>query len=236
MGSNGFQDLSRYADGYAKATTALLEKVVESYKTATLEYNPYFTIYPVMFCARHAVELYLKAATVRLPDIRCSASIDEAKMAKTHDIQEIWNHFKTNAGGVDRRYLPIIEELEKYIDAFAAIDPTGQTFRYPYDNEGDLSLGSTRQLSIPRIQQSLSELLDIFNKLDALGKELIQEYKLGTYTKNLSRSDLQRIATMLPPRHGWDSEEFLPRKRCDKEGIWVEQQEVLCGDQSHRGA
>lgn len=208
VGTNGFQNIKRYADGYAKATIILLEQLIKSRNTFDVD----ILVYPIVFCARHSLELYLKDAIMHLEKIR-TGNLENLKQVKSnHDIGKIWKNFKESAVKTDRRYLPIIDKLEEYVADFAEIDSTGQTFRYSNDTDNNLHLQNTPLINLRIFAQRFETLSQILSDLDKLGRNLEEEYSLGTFTKNLSRYDLETIAKCLPDRDKWTSDEFSELK------------------------
>ena len=204
VGTNGIQDIRRYANGYAKATITLLDYAAQSNDISIVD----MLVYPILFCARHALELYLKDAILHLTKVRNINKIDLTEIEHIHDIDKIWRKFKNIATTTDRRYLSIIDKLSEYIDDFAQVDPTGQVFRYPKDNQNILHLQGVPFINLNKFGQRFGSLSEILTELNTLGRELVEEYSLGTYTKYLSRHDLEIIAKRLPPREVWGNCEF----------------------------
>jgi hypothetical protein len=104
--------------------------------------------------------------------------------------------------------LSIINKLSEYVDDFTQVDPTGQVFRYPKDNQNTLHLQGLPFINLNRFGQRFGDLSKILTELNMLGRELTEEYSLGTYTKHLSRHDLEVIAKRLPSKETWSNCEF----------------------------
>jgi len=49
---------------------------------------------------------------------------------------------------IDKRYNPFIEKLDEYILDISSVDATGQTFRYPVDNESKKHLTEVSNISV----------------------------------------------------------------------------------------
>ncbi|MDF4335916.1 hypothetical protein P3383_22245 [Vibrio parahaemolyticus] len=203
VGNNGWQSLETYSDGYDEAVTVLYESA-KSYRTP-LD----VIIHPIVFSARHRIELFLKAAIKSLGEMRSELEVSDEKLIKTHDLNKLWELFKEKAQVCDRRFNDFLCDSEEIILEFAEIDPTAETFRYPYSQDNQKHLVSTPVINIEVFYERyrfLSEKMDdMFYKLEAL----VHEYQQGTFTSKLSRHDLYLIAKIIPLRKDWGSTEFV---------------------------
>ena len=135
VGDNGSPQVIDYANGFAAAANVLVDQVilVRGVKLPVDEF-----IYPVCFNMRHAVELHLKATIDKLGVIdflKGKSDLPEIKLASTHDLGIVWGYITENAPRIDKRYKPRLKALAEYMTDIAAIDSTGQVFRYPFDTE-----------------------------------------------------------------------------------------------------
>lgn len=130
VGNNGFIDLYTYQCGYYEATMSLIKSVKKSTDTIDL------LIYPIVYSARHTIELFVKDQLFKLKYINSKAKGGkfESKLIDTHNIKELWTDFK-KLSAVDRRYKPYTTTLNEYISDFSNVDNTGETFRYPFSHE-----------------------------------------------------------------------------------------------------
>ena len=164
-------------------------------------------MYPIIFSARHGIELILKDVLQELPKIR-PITVIKPNIFKTHDLLCLWNELKTISSTVDRRYEEIVLPLDEHIKDYASIDPTGQTFRYPNDEYKTIHLKHTPIINLQNFLARFLELKELLDQLYFLTRTLKQEYGLKTYTTKLSRHDLESISKKLPNRDKWQEESF----------------------------
>jgi hypothetical protein len=203
VGENGYVDKQTYGTGFAEAVdilTAALEASDERTHLDTL-------IYPICFCARHHVELFLKAQIEAISSMReVSSSVPgkpNASISSTHDLSNLWTIFSRIALSTDRRYAAPVAQIEEFVRDIAQIDPTGQTFRYPSDTESVKHLVATPVINVASLRRRFMELVEKIQNFESLSEVLLHEYRYGVFTKKLSRSDLEYIATQLPVRSSW---------------------------------
>ena len=210
VGINGGYGDSVIRDGFRDAAIILMKEVIKS------SYEDQY-VYPIIYCARHSVELSLKIyirmllALYEIKDDKVERPINKSDIIKkihTHNIQEL-NDIIVAYYEIDKRlsnsYDPLIQDLKDY-----AIDPEGDLFKYEY------SLTETSHMVDKNIT-SIS--LDIFiTQFDLLCKKidraidslwaLLQEYKHHTFTKHLSRKAIYEIACDLPQKSTWSNTSF----------------------------
>lgn len=208
-GENGAQDIETYAEAYRLAPQILLDKVIEQGKLTELTDT---LVFPIVFCIRHAVELQIKDSILKLNNIRSNRQIEQYKVSGSHDIGIIWSFFIEQSLITDSRYQSLIDDITPYINDIAEIDPTGQVFRYPNDNEDNKHLVNTPIVNLALLKKRFTELDENLKKLNRLSNRLIEEYGQGTYTDTLSRYDISNIAELLLNREEWSSEDFVEVK------------------------
>lgn len=188
-----------YAEGFEVAALEMIKIALNSNKT---EHSIDTLVYPICFNMRHSIELRLKKLwtdltvlskfrMVKLREYRNeklneNRNLDRAKVAsfpdikalQYHDINEIWKSISEYAPVIDDRFKEIICLLTPFILDIADIDPTGQTFRYPSDNESKTHLLDTPLISILILQARFSNLKNAMVFLDNLAEQLIREYSL----------------------------------------------------------
>lgn len=202
VGNNGIQDHETYGLGFDEATKILIKAAHDG--SATID----AAIYPLVFCARHRIELFIKDQLMKFKKIRDNSEITEQLLISTHDLEKLWDLLKKNAKTTDRRMLDFVKNAEEYIIDFAEIDPTGETFRYPYSKYKTQHLINTPIINISVFEKRYSGLSELFEEFEYLTNYLIYEYQHGTFTDELSRDDIYEISQMLPPKKNWRMEIF----------------------------
>jgi hypothetical protein len=197
VGNNGWVDLSTYSDGFDEAVNILSEAVIN--ERATMD----ILVYPLVFSARHRIELFIKSQLRTIGNIRKELKISDETIIKTHDLKALWEHLERKYSICDTRYKPFIETCRKTILEFHQIDPKGETFRYPYNQEGIKHLTEQSVIGLRRFINSYRNLTKVIQQVEHLSNSLVIEYSTGTFTKNLSRKDLEDIANELPDRDTW---------------------------------
>lgn len=211
VGNNGTPTFINYAKGFSSAANLLIDEVL---KYRDLKHSVDDFIYPICFNMRHSVELRLKGTVEQLKALHKFKGIKlDFDSAGSHHIGKIWDFVKLNSTQFDCRYSYFIDKLESYIQDIAEVDATGQTFRYPYDTEGEKHLIKESLINIFVLKQRFNELEKIFEKLNWFNDFLEDEYSLKTFTKHLSRADLFHIADELPDRSTWATIDFYSIKQ-----------------------
>jgi HEPN domain-containing protein len=203
VGNNGNPDLKAYADGFLEAARNLVHEIVINKNTIKND----TWVYPIIFNARHGLELVLKGVLQRLPGLRKSVFIDLSEI-KTHDIGSLWKEISIKTIQIDRRYEPIIKNISSHIEDYIEIDPSAETFRYPRDQSQNKHLDKTPLINLGIFYSRFHELTDLLDQLFFLTEHLQEEYALGTFTTQLSRKDLENISKKLPKRDQWKDDSF----------------------------
>lgn len=233
VGNNGWISINTYISGYQAATLVMLESALESISTRknvpdnAEMWNIDTAIYPILFSARHYVELYLKQKIYAINYFKLKEKIEE-KLIRTHDIKRLWDIFidifdKT----YDFRIKEFIDFISPYIEDFSEIDPTGEVFRYPYNN--DYTKKHLEERTVIGLANFYEKFKDLTEKMTAFTYYmdfLIDEYKTGTYTKKLNREDIEKIAKELPVFNEWNSESFKLVKESIKDKFNIGSKEL----------
>lgn len=208
VGNNGFIDLHTYQLGYYEATITLINSVKES------KFNVDSLVYPIVFSARHAIELFLKTQLYNLKYINAKAQGKEFenKIQTTHSIRDLWQEYK-ELTAVDIRYEPYISALEEYMIDFYEVDDTGETFRYPFDHEEARHLTDFGCINIEIFEERFIKLYAIIDELGYFTDFLTHEYKECTVISGLSRQQIKEIAIELPHKKDWIQDSFLEIKK-----------------------
>lgn len=163
---------------------------------------------------RHSVELRLKGSIQELGYI---AELKGLKLTfdltGSHDIGNIWAFFKEQSESIDKRYTKINNSIDSTICDIAAIDPTGQTFRYPVNRESQKHLTEVASINFLTLREKFSSLENHLEELHQLNTWLKSEYAQRTFTKTLSRCQIYRIARELPARSEWQHQDFNDTKQ-----------------------
>lgn len=206
VGNNGLQDLEIYGRGFDFATKSLIKSAKQEFTEIDA------CIYPLVFCARHRLELFLKDQLIKLKKIRENQEISEKKLIQTHDLKILWDLYKEHGKKTDKRFVAFIDEYEEFFLDFSEIDPTGETFRYPHDKMNELHLIHTPIINIAVLGKRYEALSKKLEEIEFLANYLIAEYSQNTFTKNLSREDIEDISKNLPNKDKWREETFCDIK------------------------
>lgn len=207
VGNNGWQELESYGDGYDEAVKAMYE-VMKS-NTGLLD----IVIHPMVFSARHRIELFIKASIKAISKIRENLVVSDDKLIKTHDLNSLWSIYESLANDCDFRLKPYIDKQKEIVLEFAEIDPTGETFRYPYSQSNQKHLIQTPVINVETFYKRYRELSDDMVEMTYLLDSLESEYKQNTFTNKLSRFEIACIAEELPLREKWSENEFKDIKK-----------------------
>lgn len=180
-----------YVFGFAYAAQILLSALTRR-RTAPEFIPEDALIHPIAFNTRHFVELFLKDATKQIHGLRSRV----VEIGEHHDIERLWPGFE-EACRQDRRLRRFPEALREAVWSIAALDPTGQTFRYRRDRENAIHLADVAVISVRQFEASFSAMFALVKDLYDEIENLQWEYILGTYTDKLSRGDLIDIARRL---------------------------------------
>lgn len=202
VGDNGNPNYKEYSKGYSKAANLLLNNVIDNRGD-----DVDLLIYPICFNMRHSIELRIKGAINEIEKISKIKGylLPNFDLITSHDIRNIWSYFKENSNSLDSRFGIINEKLNATILDIANIDPTGQTFRYPESNDDQKHLIEQDVINCYILKSRFKYLED---GLIYLVDSLIDEYKLGTFTKNLSRQQIFELTKHLPPYEQWNDNSF----------------------------
>ncbi|MBD9616756.1 hypothetical protein [Pseudomonas sp. PDM07] len=210
VGDNGNPSYVEYSIGFSKAANILIDLVLND-ESDVLSVDEF--VYPVCFNMRHSVELRLKGAIDELIEIAGLKNTTlQFNSSGSHDIGIIWSFFQTQSEIVDSRYSDINKKIEPTILDIAQVDPTGQTFRYPFSNTSQKHLTDVALINFVVLKQKFNELEKNLETLHDLNRWLRTEYHQGTFTTKLSRPQIFKIAKKLPRTEKWREAEFTEIK------------------------
>ena len=196
-------DEENYVDGYIEAAMELASAVIEKRmygKRDTL-------VMPILYNARHALELSLKFAINKLYKI----GVLQKAPRKNHDIMSHWRLLQASKLG-DEALRGYATALEPYVTSLSEIDDDGQELRYSETRDGQKSLAGRSLANIEVIRVSLDGLCKVMTQLKCRLHDLGDERAAGSYTAECSRRDLLEIARMLPKRSEWLEPAFVEAK------------------------
>lgn len=214
VGNNGQPSYIEYSTGFSKAANILIDQVLED---GSIDLHVDEFVYPVCFNMRHSVELRLKGAIEEIVEIAKIKNINlHFDSSGSHDINSIWKFFQAQSEAIDSRYAIINSSIEPTILDIAQVDPTGQTFRYPFSNTSQKHLTDVSVINFVVLKKKFNELEKNLDALHELNSWLRTEYWQGTFTSKLSRPQIFEIASRLPRMNTWRDEEFAVIKECIK--------------------
>lgn len=193
-----------YVDGYLEAAQELVAAVIDKRLFGSRD----TLAMPILYNARHAIELSLKFVIKRLHGLGAIASPHRVD----HDILSHWTHLRDAQVG-DERIRQLVGELEPYVASLARIDDDGQELRYAEDRGGKRSLDDLAVVNLRLIRISLRQVGKILTRLKYRVLDFDAERGTGTFTARCSREDLKAIAAMVGDRATWREASFEERKQ-----------------------
>ena len=206
VGNNGGTDNFGIREGFKRSVNLLINAVKHGESEDEL-------IYPIVYNARHSIELSLK---IIIQNILCiyeikSIRFDETDKKKiyTHDIK-VLDSIITKYYNVDKRIVEFYDKASSYLKDYF-FDVNGDAFKYEADHKGNphMITHGISSISIDILEEKFNKLMPIFDSLIFELYYLCKEYKIGTFTKNLSREDIMNIASALPERNKWQESCFV---------------------------
>lgn len=211
VGNNGNADLQTYSDGYHESALTILEKI--DLNRCYLD----LLIYPLVYSARHRIELLLKRQILILAKMKTVYDPTYSyRVIATHEISALWKDLK-GLSLIDSRYLNVLNRCEPIINDFAEIDDNGEAFRYPFSNTGTRHLGDVHCIDVRNFKLHYLELNENLEHLESLTDLLYDEYRQKSVIDTLSRMQLSLIAKDLLPISKWKESEFDDNKRFIKD-------------------
>lgn len=204
VGANGGTDDYIIQRGFVSAVELLYEGISNGESEDTL-------IYPLSYCIRHSIELSLKIILNFIKTLHSYKNIptpQELREIYTHDFFKL-NSIIKDLYTIDRRIPPLYNPCEDYLKDFY-FDHTNEAFRYSTNHEEKpiLEFQKITHIPIDILKENFDNLITILNHLINELEIMIEEYKVKTFTKELSRQDLKDISKLLPARENWGNTEF----------------------------
>lgn len=193
-----------YLDGYIEAAIELVDAIIEKKLFAKRD----MLVLPILYNARHAMELALKFATDRL--VECSV-LNNSGIRRDHDIGTYWNRLHEADIG-DEKLRTVIAGLKPFVESMSRIDADGQELRYHRNRNNEPSLSEYSVANLMLIQNSLRDLKELLRDLKHRSVDFVNELATDACTKRCSRSDLLEIAHMIPLHKNWSTQAFKDQK------------------------
>ena len=205
VGINGGTNDDYIRSGFHEAVRGIVERIKETRYEDVL-------VYPLIFCARHSIELGLKIILRRLltihaikdkMNVRKEQYDTILKKAHTHNIQllneQILEHITVDER-LEKQYHPIIEYLDDY-----NIDPEGDAFRYTtsVSDAPHMESKNVTHISLDVFTENYYSLYEMIDNFSYFLSEIIYEYMQGTFTKKLSRTQISEISLLIGDIKGW---------------------------------
>lgn len=206
IGRQGHEE--NYLDGYIEAAIELVDAIIDKKLFAKRD----TLVLPILYNARHAIELALKFTTDRLLE---RGLLENIGIKRDHDIRTYWKRLHV-AGVGDEKLRTVIDRLKPYVESVSRIDADGQELRYHRNRDNDPSLSEYSIANLKLIQHSLRELGGLLRDLKYRSVEFVDEWKAEACTTHCSRRDLFEIARMMPLRKDWSTQDFDDQKKMVK--------------------
>lgn len=220
-----------YSGGFQSAAELMLRTLsVPVPPKASEDWGAYplvdMLVYPICYCARHHVELVLKASLpkawaifkIKFPHEAQGMSKPKA-IEKTHSVLQVWKQLHTLCEKGDSRLAELTTAIHPYIMDIDSIDASGQTFRYADDaDDGTRHLDDLSHINLRFFADGYAELCDLLESLELHLDQIWFEMSFGSFTVKLNRNDLHEIAKSLPSFDEWSNPFFTEIKHsiCEK--------------------
>ena len=210
VGENGGTTDEDIRNGFKRTVELLAESLKDGREVEDL------LVYPIVYNARHSIELSLKIVIKMLWEIEEKKGIkysdeiiaERKKKIHTHNIEELYKMACENKN-IDRRIPAYFENIEDMF-RFYYFDEEGDAFKYELnkENQPHMIKNKISHISIVLLETEFKEVMEKFDELIYFLRNCMDEYSLGTFTKNLSRTDIWDISKRLPDYEEWKTEEF----------------------------
>ena len=215
VGKNTGIDKSQRDESIYMGFKSVVNKIFKSIKKHELVIDE--VIYPYLYCCRHAIELGLKQNIkyiLKLHSIK-NIRLEVEKCLYGHNLKLLVDYLFRLAR-IDRRLFEPLEEVKDSIDALLVelyMDKRGDMFKYTISSRKKENFKKNGIVAVNIIQHKFVCITNILEEITRIVYVLVSEYFVGTYTNNLSRSDIEDIAQMLPPLNEFPTQKFADIKK-----------------------
>lgn len=225
VGTNGCHTISDYADGFFEGAEFIIYECLTRLENRKnfdpnnrINITEDIIVYPICFNIRHSIELYLKEIIENLFLIYQTKGIYgiELKSIEHHDINKLWGIIKNAHFGnwqkdsiikreflFDERFDSYVDDLDKYVTDWGNLDPTGQTFRYPFSSESKRHLENQNVICVLSLFLKSKEFHEKLKKFREFSYALKDEYQNNKFTRFLTYKQLSDICKCLPNIKEW---------------------------------
>ncbi len=210
VGDNGGTTDDDIRNGFKRTVEILIKSLKVSQEVEDL------LVYPIVYNARHSIELSLKIVIKMLWELERKKKISHSvefiaerkKKLHTHNIEELYKMACENKN-IDRRVPAYFENIEDMIQ-FYYFDEEGDAFKYELnkDDQPHMIKNQISHISIELLETEFKAVMEKFDNLIYFLGSCVDEYSLGTFTKSLSRTDIGEISKKLPVYEEWSTEKF----------------------------
>lgn len=215
VGDNTGIDKSQRDESIYMGFKSVVNKIYKGIETHELVIDE--VIYPYLYCCRHAIELVLKQNIkyiLKLYSIK-NIKFEIEKCLRRHNLKILVDYL-IRLARIDRRLFEPLEEAKDSIDALLVelyMDKRGDMFKYTISTRNEENFKDNRIVAVNIINHKFICITNILDEITRIVYVLINEYSIKTYTNNLSRSDIEDIAQMLPPLNEFPTQKFADIKK-----------------------
>lgn len=164
--------------GFKKAANYLSELMIKGPNEID------YLVYPIVYLYRHYIELALKEITIMTKKLLG----EKENFEKIHGLNSLWEEARMALETLykEEKYKEYLDGIESYINQFEEIDPTSQSFRYPFGKKGDIILNKNLDINIKL-------LYDNMKKMEGLLESMLMELYVNNEYKEEYDSYLYNI-------------------------------------------
>lgn len=165
-------------------------------------------VMPILYNARHGLELSLKFAARELAKLDL---VPQISGAANHDIRRYFDHLSAQRVA-DLEVRGLLLQLQPFAESLAKIDEDGQQFRFFADNNDQRVLAETPVIHIPLVRESVGAVKLLLKGLHRAIDRLSIDQSAATSTRECSRKDLFDITEGIGPHATWTKPGFDERR------------------------
>ena len=167
VGNNGGATDRTYASGYRDSVEILLNAALDG--GCILDR----LVYPIMYNARHYVELSLKSTLESLRLIYKSRRLQcQVSGLRGHSLKKLMDEVK-RLSPIDLVYKEVVTELEGYVSDYYEIDDSAETFRFSKSHDGKKHLENQDCINLVDFAENFSKMSDLLEWLDTINVLLL---------------------------------------------------------------